>query len=59
MERRYRETESEMVREELANIYRSSPVQECEGTRLRKEARHVFVDDKNLPEIAAYPIEKA
>lgn len=31
----------------------------CKGTRLRREARHVFMDDKNLPQITTYPIEKA
>nr|WP_233435819.1 excinuclease ABC subunit UvrA [Legionella jordanis] len=57
MERRYRESDSSMVREELAKYLSSRPCQACQGTRLREEARHVFVADKNLPEITAYSIE--
>lgn len=59
MQRRYHESDSPMVREELAKYLSSRPCPTCLGARLREEARHVFVDDKNLPEIAAYPIEKA
>ncbi|OEH46210.1 UvrABC system protein A [Legionella parisiensis] len=59
MQRRYRESDSGMIREELAKYLSSRPCQSCHGTRLREEARHVFIDDKNLPEITAYPIERA
>jgi excinuclease ABC subunit A len=59
MQRRYRESDSGMIREELAKYLSTRPCQFCHGTRLREEARHVFIDDKNLPEISAYPIEKA
>lgn len=59
MERRYRESDSNMIREELAKYLSSRPCQSCHGARLREEARHVFVDNKNLPEITAYSIEKA
>lgn len=59
MERRYRESDSPMMREELAKYLSSRPCQSCHGARLRLEARHVFVDDKNLPEIVNYSIEKA
>jgi excinuclease ABC subunit A len=59
MQRRYRESESEMVREELAKYLSARPCQSCKGTRLREEARHVFIEDKNLPELSAYSIEKA
>jgi excinuclease ABC subunit A len=59
MQRRYRESESETVREELAKYLSSRPCQACGGGRLREEARNVFIDNKNLPEISAYPIEKA
>lgn len=59
MQRRYHESESSMVREELARYLSSRPCQACKGARLREEARHVFVDNKNLPEIASYPIETA
>jgi excinuclease ABC subunit A len=48
LERRYRETDSQLVREELAKFISNSPCPECEGTRLRKEARHVRVGDANL-----------
>jgi len=59
MQRRYRESDSGMIREELAKYLSSRPCQTCSGARLREEARNVFVDDKNLPEISAYSIEKA
>ena len=59
MQRRYHESDSSMVREELAKYLSSRPCQTCMGARLREEARHVFIDEKNLPEITAYPIEKA
>lgn len=59
MQRRYRESDSGMVREELAKYLSSRPCQSCQGTRLREEARHVFVDNKNLAEISAYSIENA
>lgn len=59
MERRYRETESASVREDLANYLSSRPCQACFGARLREEARHVFIDNKNLPQLCAYSIEEA
>ncbi|KTD27063.1 excinuclease ABC subunit UvrA [Legionella maceachernii] len=59
MQRRYRESDSSLIREELAKYLSSRPCQQCHGARLREEARHVFIDDKNLPEITAYSIEKA
>ncbi|WP_131778820.1 excinuclease ABC subunit UvrA [Legionella bozemanae] len=59
MQRRYRESDSGMIREELAKYLSSRPCQSCHGTRLREAARHVFIDDKNLPEVTAYSIEKA
>lgn len=59
MQRRYHESDSPTVREELAKYLSSRPCQTCLGARLREEARHVFIDDKNLPEISAYSIEKA
>ncbi|MCE0724847.1 MULTISPECIES: excinuclease ABC subunit UvrA [Legionella] len=59
MQRRYRESDSGMIREELAKYLSSRPCQSCHGTRLREEARHVFIDDKNLPEVTAYSIENA
>lgn len=59
MKRRYHESDSAMIREELAKYLSSRPCELCQGARLREEARHVFVDDKNLPEITSYSIEKA
>ncbi len=51
MERRYHETESQMVREELAKYLSSRPCPDCAGTRLRREARFVFVGGTSLPAI--------
>ena len=51
LERRYRETESGAVREELARFLNSQACPECDGTRLNRAARHVFVADHSLPEI--------
>jgi excinuclease ABC subunit A len=52
LERRYRETDSVMVREELAKYLNAKPCPECAGTRLRKEARYVFIGAKTLPEVS-------
>ncbi|HWT53381.1 MAG TPA: excinuclease ABC subunit UvrA [Rhodocyclaceae bacterium] len=52
LERRYKETDSVMVREELSKYLNNKPCPECAGTRLRKEARHVHVGDKNISEIS-------
>jgi len=52
LERRYRETDSVMVREELAKYLNAKPCPECAGTRLRREARHVFVGTRALPEVS-------
>ncbi len=51
LNRRYRETESGAVREELARFLNSQSCPECGGTRLNRAARHVFVADHALPEI--------
>ncbi len=51
MERRFRETESSMVREELAKYLSSQPCPDCEGTRLKRDARCVLIDGLNLPAI--------
>lgn len=59
MERRYHETESEMVREELARYLTSSACSECDGARLRVEARNVFIENKSLPDIARLAISDA
>ena len=57
MQRRYRESESPMVREDLAKYLSARPCLTCQGARLRLEARNVFIGDKNLPDISAYSIE--
>jgi excinuclease ABC subunit A len=52
LERRFRETESSAVREELTRFLNSQPCPECNGTRLNRSARNVFVADLSLPEIS-------
>ena len=56
MERRYRETESNAVREELARYLNTHPCKDCNGTRLNTAARFVFIDEYNLPDITAWSI---
>jgi excinuclease ABC subunit A len=59
LERRYRETESGAVREELAKFLNSQACPECGGTRLNRAARHVFVGDHSLPEITHKSVGRA
>ena len=59
MERRYRETDSNSVREELAKSMSSQPCRACGGSRLRTEARHVFINNHTLHEISAMSIRQA
>ncbi len=59
IERRYRETESAMVREELGKYLTTHQCSHCHGTRLNESARHVFINDKNLPTVASMPIGDA
>ncbi|HET7300492.1 MAG TPA: excinuclease ABC subunit UvrA, partial [Oleiagrimonas sp.] len=56
MERRYRETESTAVREELSRYIAEKPCPDCGGQRLNRSARHVFVNDHTLPEIGEWAI---
>ncbi|RAH36892.1 excinuclease ABC subunit UvrA [Halomonas sp. SL1] len=56
MQRRYRETESSSVREELARHIAVQPCPTCHGSRLRKESRHVYIDDRTLPDVVRLPI---
>ena len=58
-ERRYRETDSVTVREELAKYMNHKPCPACEGTRLRIEARNVKVGDKSIYEISRMPLKLA
>ena len=59
LERRYRETESSAVREELSRFLNSQPCPDCHGTRLNRAARHVFVDGRSLPEITTLSVGDA
>ncbi|MBD2797337.1 excinuclease ABC subunit UvrA [Xenorhabdus sp. 18] len=59
MERRYKETESTAVREELAKYISNRSCVSCDGTRLRKEARFVFIENTTLPQISDFSIGHA
>ncbi|AZI13697.1 excinuclease ABC subunit UvrA [Avibacterium paragallinarum] len=59
MARRYKETESMAVREELAKHISTRPCKDCGGSRLRQEARNVFIGETNLPEVSEKSIGEA
>jgi len=59
MERRYRETESQMVRDDLSHYIATQSCPSCHGSRLRESARHVFINDTTLPQIITLPIGEA
>lgn len=59
LERRYRETDSQAVREEMTKYISNQACPGCNGTRLRKEARHVQIADKTLYEINRLPLKEA
>ena len=59
MERRYRDTESNVVRDELAKYLGTRPCASCGGARLNRGARNVFVAEETLPALAALPIRAA
>lgn len=59
MERRFRDTESSSVREELSKFLSTANCPECDGARLKKDARHVFIQNRNLPSITAMPVADA
>jgi excinuclease ABC subunit A len=59
MERRYKETESSLVREELAKFLGSRDCPDCDGERLNRAARHVLLGSERLPQITALPIGAA
>ncbi len=59
LERRYQETDSPTVREELAKYLNSCTCPECNGSRLRLESRHVRVADRNIYEISTLPLKQA
>ncbi len=56
LERRFRETDARIVREELSKYISNEPCPDCHGQRLNRQARHVFVADTNLPTVTAWPI---
>ncbi|HVV97987.1 MAG TPA: excinuclease ABC subunit UvrA, partial [Rhodanobacteraceae bacterium] len=59
LERRYKETESPAVREELSKFISERPCPDCNGQRLNRSARNVFVGDRNLPVLTALPIDQS
>ena len=59
LDRRYRETESNAVREELSRFLNSQTCPDCDGTRLNRSARNVFITDLALPEISDMSVGRA
>jgi excinuclease ABC subunit A len=59
LERRYRETESYAVREELSKYLSQQPCAICQGTRLNEAARHVYIENQSLPQLTALSIIQA
>lgn len=59
MERRFHETDSTVVREELAKYLSSQPCPDCGGTRLRRDARYVLIQGINLPSITEMTVTQA
>lgn len=57
LDRRYKETESSSVRDDLSKYISTQSCSSCHGTRLRLEARSVFVGDTTLPEICEMSIQ--
>jgi len=59
LERRYRETDSQNLREELAKLLTTHVCPSCEGSRLKEASRNVFVGEVNLPEVVKMPLGEA
>jgi excinuclease ABC subunit A len=59
LEKRYRDSESQMVREDLAKLIATRPCPECDGSRLRREARHVTIGGQTLQMLSHLPIKQA
>jgi excinuclease ABC subunit A len=59
MERRYHETDSQLVRDELAKYLSQKPCSACEGARLNVSARNVFVEDLPIHRLTRFPIRKS
>jgi excinuclease ABC subunit A len=56
LQRRYVETESNSVREELSRFHSVRACPDCHATRLKESSRHVFVNDTSLPDVSKMPI---
>ena len=59
MERRYHETESQMVRDELSKYLAQKTCEQCHGARLNTAARHVYIGTKPLQDLTSLPIKQA
>ncbi|UCH50272.1 MAG: excinuclease ABC subunit UvrA [Betaproteobacteria bacterium] len=59
LERRYRETDSNVVREELGKFIAARVCPECNGSRLRREARHVLVGGKNIHQVSMLTLRQS
>ena len=59
LERRFRETQSQSVRDELSKFISTQPCPTCEGSRLNIQSRHVFIKNKNLPQLTELSIADA
>ncbi len=55
-QRRYRETDSNALREEFSRYMTTSSCSKCHGTRLNEGARNVYIENRNLPDITALPV---
>ncbi len=58
-ERRYRESQSAQWQQDLSRFVNQRPCESCGGSRLKQEARHVFINQKSLPEVSNYAIDQA
>jgi excinuclease ABC subunit A len=56
LQRRYKDTESDMVSEDISKYLNMQPCPSCDGSRLRRDARHVYIDQHTLPEMVTMPI---
>src|SRR5690606_28901634 len=59
LERRYRETDSQILREELSRLLTTHACPDCHGSRLKQASRHVFVGQVNLPSVVKMPLGEA
>ena len=58
MERRFDQTDSHLVRDELSKYLSEQSCEDCHGDRLNTQARHVFVNDRNLPSLTSISIKE-